>query len=208
MSKTHGPQHMSVPTRFLGGLKAEIRISERDPYIVLTRVAVICLFLEDKGIKACTHGDVVASNEIGPYLDKLISDRTNGGQKPFELPKNYTKGDGIVAEVEKRETSLIGQYLDFSWLGLSDEQRQELRDRFNARVLKALNGGSGWEVRIKEIILQHVARMADEVIAHRTEEIRAQVEKEVDRRWSEVVESIVAKKLADAVAKIKAEMAR
>jgi len=151
--------------------------------------------LNNEEFRAWSHGRVHAA------LVEFESGRA-------KLPKQIRESEATVAAViEKAEELKLRDYLDSAWSALSEDERAEFCARFNARILKAINGGGGpLEARTKELVLLHVAKIADEVVSQRVEEIRAQVTKEVDRRWQETVEAVVTKMLSQAIAKVKAEM--
>jgi hypothetical protein len=106
------------------------------------------------------------------------------------------------------ESAAYETYLSKSWETLSPKEQEVIRSAFHTRVVKALQGGGLFETRTRETILQRVSELAEEEVGRRVDEIRARVIAECDKRWEEMVEAVVTRRLNEAVAKVKAEMAR
>lgn len=204
--------------RPFSGLKPEFYVRTDDPYVRLIEHSILVMFCEqqmanDVELQAASKQLDLGDPEVTAKIHAQLRERLHAivvdlksGKGAVEFPKWFKGGDIMVEYIRKTEDQLLRVYLDSAWTMLTEEERQELSARFNTRILKAINGSGALEVRTKEVVLQHVARIADEVVAARAEEIRAQVTREVDRRWEEMVEAVVSRRLAEAIAKIKLEM--
>lgn len=191
------------------------RVRADDPALIVLRFANLGLHLDDrcKSKFRAQYGREPTEDEVHTAVIDVMTEMENrlknGDAVPFKFPETFKDGHKMAEHIDNVETEKYSGYLSMAWNSITDAQRQELIDRFNARVLKAINSGGGpLEARTKEVILQCVARLAQEEIDRRLEEIRAQVVKEVDRRWGEVVEQLVSRRLAEAVAKIKLEFSK
>lgn len=110
--------------------------------------------------------------------------------------------------INMAETARYEEYLSKAWDALDPQQQEIIKERFNKRVLKALEGGGSFEARTKEVILQKIAELAEHEVEKRLDQLRDRVIAEVEKRWADMVEQLVSKRLAEALSKVKAEMAR
>jgi len=127
---------------------------------------------------------------------------------PTLIPVSYRIGGLVLETIEQIESEKVREFLGRIWDGLPQDRRELIAGHFELRVMKALQGSGPFEARVREQILSFVADLAEQEVAKRAAAIRAQVEAEVEKRWTDVVEQVVQRKLDAALSKIKAEMAR
>jgi len=181
-------------SKWLGGSREQQASGcpSSDPFLILLRYANMHWCVSEHASEARA-----SEPQIRAFARRIIE---------HGFPRSFQKGDSMVEEIERVEKSRLSEYLSLAWDQLESSEQRTLVDRFNARVTKALLGSGPLEARTREVVLAHVAAIAEEEVGRRVEEIRARVVQEVESRWAEVVEGIVARRLAEAVAKIKAEM--
>jgi hypothetical protein len=122
------------------------------------------------------------------------------------------RADGHTGEVgewilmTKDKTDAEG-YLNRAWDLLDEQQQKEAADTLHKALLKSIREPAT-DTRIRAMVQAMVAELTTLELGERLAELRSRVATEVSRRWDEAVTSTVSKQLADAIAKIKAEMSR
>lgn len=168
-----------------------------DPWIQLARFHFLA------HVAAATVGGSAEQLEDSEIVFILEAFPAGSDLGPEAMSRYKYDGDAYIMEMAKKQ---VRTFLDVAWTMLTEEQRTELAQRFYTSMVKQL--GNGLEPRTKEAIMQFAMTIANEELDRRTEEIRRKVTSEIDARWEKMVENLVAARLADAVAKIKAEMVR
>jgi len=126
-----------------------------------------------------------------------------GGLQGMPLREQDMRED-VRIEADKSEARF---YLDVAWTLLTDEQREALAARAHKSVVRMLEAQT-LEPRLREVVLGFAATAIAEQLQEHETQLLERVRREVDARWASQVEAIVEARVADAIKRIKAEIAK